>query len=196
MEKRETVPDGNDLLEDDDALVLRAQKGDADAFDRLMLRHQASIAKQMRRYSPAVEVIDDLTQTVFINAFRGLSGYRPHAPFIHWLRTIAVRVGYEHWRRESRRPQCLSYHGKEDLLECAGNERESTASEEYGRMMALMEKLLPMERQILFLVHVDGLSMREAAECMAWNTAMTKMRAHRARIKLRRLMLSDPSCTD
>ncbi len=192
MEKRERVPDGDDAVEDDDALVLRAQKGDAEAFDRLMLRHQAAIAKQMRRYAPAVEVIDDLTQTVFINAYRGLSGYRPHAPFLYWLRTIAVRVGYEHWRRESRRPQCLSYHGKEELLEYSGNEPDGDASEEYGRMMALMERLLPMERQILILIHVDGLSMREAAACMGWNTAMTKMRAYRARIKLRRLMQSHP----
>lgn len=175
-------------LDEDSELVCRAQQGDAEAYDHLMLRYQDAIARQMRRYSSNMAVIEDLTQTVFVNAYQGLRGYRPEAPFAHWLRTIAANVGYEHWRRESRQGRVISYHDCEEMLPDASTEREVESDDvarRYDALIALMEGLKPPERQILFLLYVDGVGMEEVARRMGWNRAATKMRAYRARIKLR-----------
>lgn len=176
------------MRDDDSELVIRAQGGDTEAYDHLMLRHQDTIARQMRRYSSDPTLIEDLTQTVFVNAYQGLQGYRPEAPFAHWLRTIATNVGYEHWRREGRRGKLVSYHGHEELLSDPRQmetEADDANKEQFDRLVALMEKLKPSERQVLFLLYVDGASIEEAAKTMGWNRAATKMRAYRARKKLR-----------
>lgn len=177
---------GNDasIVDDDSILVSRAQAGDAEAYDQLMLRHQGSIARQMRRYAADAAVVEDLTQTVFVNAYQGLQRYRPEAPFTHWLRTIATNVGYEHWRREGKRGKFVPYHEYEDRLPVTHAE-DADNTERFDKLVALMDNLKPAERQILFLLYVDGNSIEEAARRMGWNRAATKMRAYRARNKLR-----------
>lgn len=176
--------------DDDSELVSRAQAGDTEAYDCLMLRHQGAIARQMRRYSSNGAVIEDLTQTVFVNAYQGLEKYRPEAPFAHWLRTIAANVGHEHWRRENRRGRFVSYHDCEELLPEAPppDDKERESEEQFDTLMRLMEKLKPSERQLLFLLYVDGLSLEETAKRMGCNRVATKMRAYRARIKLRSIL--------
>lgn len=177
----------NQPSDDDGELVVRAQHGDADAYDRLMLRYQDAIARQMRRYSQDLTVIEDLTQTVFVNAYQGLGNYRPEAPFAHWLRTIATNVGYDHWRREARRSKFVSYHEHEELLADPAPE-DDDSTERFDKLVGLMQKLKPPERQILFLLYVDGASIETAAKTMGWNQAATKMRAYRARNKLRSIL--------
>lgn len=177
----------NQPSDDDGELVVRAQQGDADAYDRLMLRHQDAIARQMRRYTQDMAVIEDLTQTVFVNAYQGLANYRPEAPFAHWLRTIATNVGYDYWRREARRNKFVSYHDHEELIADPGP-ADTENAERFDTLVKLMDKLKPSERQILFLLYVDGVSIEEASRTMGWNQAATKMRAYRARNKLRTVL--------
>ncbi len=178
-------------LDDDHELVARVQKGDAMAYDELMLRHQDKIAVHMRRFSSVPEMIEDLTQNVFIGAYRSLGNYEPRAPFISWLRTIANRVGYEHWRTEARRIKCIPLHGRDEILAAEQPEEGTSLDENEQRLnelMQVMDMLKPAERQTLYLMYVDGLSVAETAATMGWNLAMTKMRAYRARKKLRAII--------
>lgn len=178
----------DDTVSDDDGeLVVRAQNGDAEAYDCLMLRHQDAIARQLRRYTLQADVLDDLTQTVFTKAYLGLSGYAPQAPFLHWLRTIATNVGYEHWRRECRQGRFVPYHGGEELL-VDNRDDDADVHRRYNALLATMNRLKPAERQILLLLYVDGFSIKEAARTMGWNQAAVKMRAYRARKKLRGIL--------
>ena len=185
------MTDGSFPRENDHELVFRAQNGEWEAFDELMLRHQDSIAILMRRFSPAPEVVEDLTQLVFVNAYQSLPGYRPSAPFINWLRTIANRVGYEHWRREGKRIKFVPYHGSEELLADRGETERDKAGERFEALKRVMDKLKPGERQILYMLYVDGMSVEEAAKSMGWNRAMTKMRSYRARMKLRAILKTE-----
>lgn len=185
----EDAPEG----ESDHDLVLRAQNGDVEAYDQLMLRHQGVIAAQMRRFSPSPEVVEDLTQTAFVEAYQALSGYRPVAPFLNWLRTIASRVGYRYWRQEDRRVKFVPYHGNEEILAGKSPKEDPGVETRFAELVGFMEKLKPTERQILYLIYVDGLSIADAAASMGWNRAATKMRVFRARMKLRSLLKSEDS---
>lgn len=176
------------MMDTDHELVFRAQNGDSDAYDQLVLRHQDSIARQMYRYSSNPDVQEDLTQTVFVNAYKALPRYKPSAPFLNWLRAIATRVGYEYWRCEEKRLKCVPYHGKEDLLPGPEPDISEEPESRFRQLMAVMDRLRPSERQILYLLYVDGMSMRDAADIMGWTVSMAKMRAFRARLKLRRIV--------
>lgn len=183
--------DTDSAPESDHDLVLRSQNGDVEAYDQLMLRHQDVIAAQMRRFSPSLDVVEDLTQTVFVEAYQALAGYKPVAPFLNWLRTNARRVGYRYWRQEDRRVKFIPYHGHEDFFAGKARADESETETRFSELVCFMEKLKPAERQILYLIYVDGLSIADAAACMGWNRAATKMRAFRARTKLRSLLKAE-----
>lgn len=174
---------------DDYTLVSLAQNGDREAYDQLMLRHQSGIATLMTRFSQDPGVVEELTQTVFVNAYLSLRNYRPHAPFLHWLRVVASRTGYDHWRREYRAAASETFdenlHADAAIAEDERSERREDCEEMLKRVMA---KLNPEERQVLFLIYVDGMSVAEAAAVMGWNGAMTKMRCYRAKLKLRKLL--------
>lgn len=171
----------------DQALVAMAARGDADAFDQIVLRHQRGIAMLLRRFSTRRDVLEELTQTVFVKAYMSLSSYKPRAPFLHWLKAIAQRVGYDHWRQEYKRKGLVSFN-EETHSGLGRTGPDGGIQAALGKLDALMALLKPDERQALYMLYVDGMSVAEVAESMGWNVAMTKMRSYRARKKLRKLL--------
>ena len=55
-------------------------------------------------------------------------------------------------------------------------------------MHALLARLPPRDRLVLTLIYLDGCSVAEAAELTGWSQTMTKVQAHRARKKLKKLL--------
>ncbi len=176
----------------DCVLVELAQKGDNDAYDQLMLRHQETIARQMRRFSRELSVIEELTQTVFVRAYLSLPSYKPLSPFLHWLRLLASRVGYDYWREQYRQPTLVEYSSlrEQQVLACSDDVQAREAEEVLEHILATLS---PEEKQILYMVYKDEMSMAEVAECMGWSVAMTKMRSYRARLKLRKILKREGS---
>lgn len=180
MEEQRTGPAG------DHDLIKRVLHGDNGAYDQLMLRYQESIGRQMRRYSDSPPMVEELTQTVFVNAYLGLEKYAGRAPFAHWLKSIASRVGYDHWRKEYKKPARL---GADDGGATSGTVLDGFVRMEAGeRLERLMSALKPADRQTLYLLYIDDLSIAEAAAAMGWSQTVTKMRAYRAKKRLRRLL--------
>lgn len=158
-----------------------------------MLRHQECIALQMRRFSLNVQVIEELTQTVFIKAYMGIDKYKPEAPFLHWLRTIASRTGYEHWRSKYKNEKHVLFeeesHGA--VVDPGVTDDEPWKKNATSVLAHVMSQLKPDDRQALYMIYIDGMNVAEAADCMGWNLSMTKMRAFRAKRKLRKILQAE-----
>ncbi len=172
----------------DDVDIDTIRRGEVEAFRRIVERHQAAIAMQMRRFTRDPNERDGLVHDVFVEAYFSLSRFRSRSPFEHWLRKIAVRVGYRFWKRRARtaRSPLLSSEQWDQL-------RDSVAEPLAGAAAAeLVHELLAMlslpDRLVLTLIYLDGCSMSEAAEQAGWTTIGTKVRASRARQKLRELI--------
>ena len=160
--------------------------GDGDAFARIVERHQTAIAKSMHRFTRDRVTYEELVQDVFVEAFRSLGTFRGTAPLRHWLRRIAIRVGYRHWRDKARRREAtLADDELFGRLEALGNE---TADHEAGEVVHhLLARLRPRDRLVLTLMYLEGLSVAEIAEATSWSKAMVKVQAHRARKRMRAL---------
>ena len=167
--------------------VLKVQEGDNSAFDVLMFRYQEIIARQMRRFSTRTQVIEELTQNVFVNAFQSINNYRPQAPFLHWLRTIASRVGYNYWREEAKRPKTVTLEDW-DQRAPAGDSKTDNRPDAGELLEKVLGRLPPKERQVLCMLYLDKMSTREISEIMGWTVPMVKMRAYRSRKKLKELL--------
>ena len=163
--------------------------GDQNAYQRIVSKYQATIAQQMQRFSRQPMVIEELVHEVFVEAFLSLKSYRSTAPLLHWLRKIAVRVGYRFWSKRSReRKTVISLAEINEGIELLGSKAETSsivASELLGDLLSVLG---PRDRLVLTLIYWDGCSVAEAAELAGWTQTMVKVQAYRARKRLKRLL--------
>jgi RNA polymerase sigma-70 factor, ECF subfamily len=180
----------------DDALVAAAGSGDEFAFEQLFERHRRQVARIAGRFFAQREQIEEIIQDSFTKAYFALGTYHGthEASFRAWLTQIAVNTCYDQLRRARRRPE----HAVEDFddnevhefagqLRAAGRDIESAL---VSRDLAakLLMRLSPEDRLVLTLLDVEGFSVAEIAELTNWSISKVKVRAHRARAHLRRVM--------
>ncbi len=170
------------------AELAAAQRGDGEAYRKIVERYQSLIGTQMRRFTRDMAERDALVQDVFVEAYFSLSSFRGRSPFEHWLRKVAVRVGYRFWnsRARTRATPQLSDEQWEQLRGSVAEPVTNSAAAEL--VQELLEMLTPPDRLVLTLIYLDGCTMAEAAERAGWTTIGTKVRASRARKKLRDLL--------
>ena len=171
--------------------IRQTLQGSGDAYGRLVSRYQQTIASQVWRYAPHQDVIADLVHDVFVEAYLSLPSYRGQAPFVHWLRKIAVRVGYRHWKREAkRRAQFRLQLDATTVAATAASDAETMDAT--ARLYAVLEQLGPRDRAVITLIHIEERSVAEAADLLGWSQAMVKVQAFRARRKLKKLLQEAP----
>ncbi|MEM7477847.1 MAG: RNA polymerase sigma factor [Planctomycetota bacterium] len=177
------------VFEDVDlALIKAARGGDEGAFRQIVESYQATIGAQMRRFSRDRNVIDSLVHDVFVEAFMSLGSYKAKSPFEHWLRKLAVRVGYRHWQAEARDKHRLEKLREEAATLPLVTEAPFDANEAYEHLHVMLAQLAPRDRLVLTLLYWDGLSVAEAAKLSGWTQALVKVQAHRARKRLKKLL--------
>lgn len=159
--------------------------GDDAAFERLVLRYQSHIAGLMWRFSRDSATCERLVQDTFVEAFLSLKSYKAKAPFLHWLKKIATRVGYRFWKEQDREKKFVSLDDVDFVVQDSQKEiKPETAAE---ILQVLFDKLDRADRLVLTLMYFEDCSIKEVAERMGWTIAGTKMRALRARGKLRKI---------
>jgi RNA polymerase sigma-70 factor (ECF subfamily) len=182
----------------DDALIARTLSGDERAFEQLARRHAPRVFAIARRFFRSPETAEDIAQETFTRAFFALAGFRQGASFAHWLGKIAINNCYDEMRRRKQRGEWLLTEMAEDeqtWLESKlaavslanhihANERER-ATEVAKKLLA---RLPAEDRLVLILLHAEECSMPEIAEIMGWRPTKVKMRAFRARRKMRRAL--------
>lgn len=172
----------------DQALIDASLSGDGDAFARLVERYQQATAGVLWRFTRDRLVLEELVQDAFVEAYLSLGRFRKDAPFLPWLRTIATRVGYRYWRRNRQqrdRQAALAQWRRLDGPVPAAQERPDAAEALFG----LLEALGPKDRLVLTLQYFEGCNTKEIAERTGWTAALVKVRAFRARQRLRALLL-------
>jgi RNA polymerase sigma-70 factor (ECF subfamily) len=159
--------------------------GDEDRFAAIVTRYQAAVAAMMWRFTRDPWVLDELVQNTFVEAYTSLRSFDRSRPFLPWLRKIAVRVGYRHWKCSSK-PYCeVSLDAVGDIPDERPEPTQPAASE---ILHALLAQLPPRDRLVITLLNVEGCSIAEAAQLTGWSRVMVKVQAHRARSKLRKIV--------
>ncbi|MFO1451958.1 MAG: RNA polymerase sigma factor [Opitutaceae bacterium] len=178
---------------DDSACATRAQAGDMSALDELVSRHHAAITRLLWRFARSRADLDDLVQETFLRMVRGLPAWRPHLPFSHWLLRIATNTGRDYFRRRRVRDRWQvpagSSSGETDApppeaVDPGADPAARAAAEEVKQ---LLDHLSPDERALLTLHHLEGWGLADIARNYGWTLTATKLRAWRARRRLRAL---------
>lgn len=175
--------------EDQDRPDLRAAlAGDSEAYRRLVERYQQAIAAYMWRFTRDRLQWEELVHEVFVEAYFSLASYRGDAPWLHWLRRIATRVGYRWWKQcQRRRPHVpLSPEAWQQIA--AADPSQTRAEEAAEVVQGLLAQLAPRDRLVLTLMYLEQCSVAEVAQRTGWSLTLVKVQLHRARKRLKRLL--------
>jgi RNA polymerase sigma-70 factor, ECF subfamily len=179
-------------VNDDAELVVRIRKGEREEFAELVRRHQARVFAILHRYERDQHKLEDLAQDTFLKVWRSLDGFNGRAPFEHWLSRIAVRVALDHLRHSRRRPQTVGLPELgEDALEWlrSDDEQSEPNAREAAELLDLaMRELSPAQRVVITMQELEGCSVKEICHRTGSSSVAVRVRAMRARAKLRKTL--------
>lgn len=167
--------------------VAASLNGDGEAYARVVRQYQDQVAAQMWRFTRDPAILEELVQDVFVEAYLSLKGFRGRAPFLHWLRRVATRVGYRHWKSQVLKRDREGVL-RETNLNLANAPEDPTPSEAAEALYDLLARLPPPDRLVLTLFYFAECDTNEISSRTGWNRTLVKVRLHRARKKLKALL--------
>lgn len=183
--KSKFVPEPNDK-----DLIAEVLEGSAESFEPLVVKYQSRIFALARRYARREDEVEDIVQTVFLKAYSKLSSYRGDAPFEHWLMRTATYTCYDFLRKHQRNREWNASDLSEeenDWFENIGEESTAETNREAASTLVnkLLEGLKPEDRHIITLLELEHQTVKEIAELTGLSESNVKVKAHRAREKMR-----------
>jgi len=175
------------------ACLERVRQRDEEAARLLVRELYPLVMKIVRSHLPRRMPEEDLAQNVFAKVFTHVDQYSGNVPFEHWVSRVAVNTCLNALRAEKCRPELRLADLTEDeseVLEKIGttdkapNPAEQLAARDLARKM--LETLSPRDRLIITLLDLEERSVEEIKALTGWNASVIKVRAFRARLKLRK----------
>jgi len=176
---------------DEQALIAAARRGDAQAFNKLILNYQTLVYNVAYRMLHDPDAAADATQEAFISAFRALHGFRGGS-FKAWLLRIVTNACYDQLRVAQRRPSSslddmsIDPDHSPTLLDHAESPEDYALRQDLGQaIQGGLDQLPPDQKVTVILSDIQGLSYEEIAEATGVALGTVKSRLSRGRARLR-----------
>jgi RNA polymerase sigma-70 factor, ECF subfamily len=156
-----------------------------DRFERLFRAHHVAVVGYVRRRAPA-EMVDDVVGETFLVAWRRLELVPEQE--LAWLLAVARKVLATQRRGAQRRRALTLRLGSANAEPAAGSGVPAMLDGIDHRLTAALAQLAPKEREALMLIAWDGLEPHEAAVVLGEPPSTFRVRLHRARRRLRKLL--------
>ena len=177
---------------DASALVESALRHDDEAARELVRRLYPVVAKIVRSHRLRRTPEEDLCQMIFIRMFQKLGQFSGKVPLEHWVSRIAVNTCLNQIESEKIRPEWRYADLSEEeqaVVETLAASPEELAPDRQlaSRQLVdhLMDFLKPAERLVIDLLYLQGRTVDEIRRITGWSAALVKVRAFRARQKMK-----------
>jgi len=188
------MPDDDVLPFDLAGCLTRVRVNDQQAARDLVEHLYPLVIRIVRAHLPRRVLEEDLAQEVFMKMFTRLQQYQGAVPFPHWVSRIAVTTCIDHLRAQKRRPEFrwadLS-ENEAQVLDAVMTNSDDVPANDAMAAHELVHKLLgqlkPDDQQVIRLLDLEQKTIAEIALLTGWNQSLIKVRAFRARRKLRKL---------
>ena len=181
--------------DEDIVLVRRAQKGDYEAFNLLVLKYQSRIISLAHKFVKDIHLAEDIAQESFIKVHKSLNSFREESAFFTWLYRVTVNTAKNYLSSKQRKKEMsiseivdsdghnifdkLTADSPEDIL-AANNLRDVI----FNSFSALPEEL----RTALSLREFEGLSYEEIAKILDCPIGTVRSRIFRGREQIQELI--------
>ncbi len=173
-------------IRSDEGLVDDFLHGDETAFTKLVKRHKQRVIQLVSRLTDNHEEIKDISQEIFIKVYQNLRGFRKLASFRTWLYRIVTNECIDFLRKKKIHSIPLS-----DVEDEIRSEKSNTGMEqdEMRRFVhSALQQLSPADRMVITLLELEEKTIQEVSEITGWSKVNVKVRAFRARKKLRKIL--------
>jgi RNA polymerase sigma-70 factor (ECF subfamily) len=184
------VDEGFDLP----ACLGRVRERDQVAARELVEHLYPLVIRIVRSHLPRRVAEEDLAQEIFLKMFTRLDQYKGAVAFSHWVSRIAVTTCIDQLRAQKRRPEYrwadLSEKEAEVLDQVLTSEGDVAANDALAArelVYKLLGQLKVEDRLVIRLLDLEQRSVAEISELTGWNPSLVKVRAFRARGKLKKL---------
>lgn len=161
--------------------------GDASATHALFFELQKLLHAYYRVRLPSLADAEDLAQVALLKIHFARDRYDRQKSLKTWVFTIASRTMIDHWRGSAGEAEPL--REPETMDETPGGELDPALKAELHRdLNQALAGLKPIDRSIVYLYGVEGLSMAEIADALSISEGAAKVRAHRAYREMRKVL--------
>ena len=176
-----------------DMTLVRAQKGDAQAFERLVTPHEQMLWRVCWHYTHHQEDAADCLQETMLKAWRAIDSYRGECALSSWLYRIAATVCLDFLRKQKRLPPTesadeLAEDGFAPVDTAPTPDEAVLKAESAENIRAAIDSLPGDMRTVIILYALQGLGYEEIAEVMKTSVGTVKSRLNRARQKIARFL--------
>jgi len=167
------------------ALMAKAQAGDRDAYTQLLRAIVPAIRAIVRKQVADPVLVEDVIQDALLTVHRVRHTYDPTCPFLPWLMAISQARAIDALRHRGRF-QRRETTAEELLLEHAASER-SEHQDIQEELSLILDRLPSRQRQIVEHIHLEEMTLAEAAKRHNLTLSAVKSLLHRALTNLRRM---------
>jgi RNA polymerase sigma-70 factor, ECF subfamily len=172
-------------LDDERAWILKSQRGDVEAFEKLIARYQRMIHAVTFRMTNSISESEELAQETFIQVFQQLGSFRHESKFSSWLYRVAFNACLNSIKRSRRREQAHQEWGLRLRTENPEAEPEIPDRRTEAVQAALL-KLPAKHRAAIILTAYQGLTHAAAAKILGCSETTVSWRLFRARKQLKK----------
>jgi RNA polymerase sigma-70 factor (ECF subfamily) len=181
-------------MDDSDAgaLVNAALQNDDEAARELVRRLYPLVARIVRAHRSRRTAEEDICQMIFIKIFQKLPQFSGKVPLEHWVSRVAVNTCLNQIESEKVRPEVrhadLSVEEQAVIENLASSTDELPPDQRFASRQLvehLLTTLKPVERLAIDLLYLQGRSVEEIRKITGWSAALVKVRAFRARQKMK-----------
>lgn len=176
----------------------KASAQDGAAFAEIVSRYSPRVFRVASRFFRQRSLVEEAAQEVFLKAFTQLESFEGRGALEGWLTRIATNTCLNMIRASKRRPEMTAADLNEEQMDWLGHKQSMLAGEEHrsteNRFVAadlaerLLETLSAEDRLAVTMIDGEGASVKEVANTTGWSESKVKVRAFRARKRLREAM--------
>lgn len=200
MENIKTFPTNINIVRAEDTLLApatdyeltqRASEGDMEAFELIYQKYNRRVFSLCLRVTQNVSTSEDLAQEVFIQLFKRIGSFRGESAFTTWLHRLTLNHVLMHFRKGHIRRESTPDDGDMPVEAVRGTENpERMALVDRIELDNAIAQLPPGYRAVFILHDVEGHEHHEIGRILDCSVGTSKSQLHKARMKLRRLLLS------
>ena len=184
-------------MTDEISIVKSVIDGNPDGFGLLIDRYQKKVFAIVAKRIPPCDM-ESVAHDVFLRAYNSLNLFSMKKPFENWLSGIAMRTCCDYWRSNGRRRSAVapeltenqtewleSVSASASLADAQSSSDRKDAEELLEIVMASME---PEDRLLIDMLYLEDWPLKEASDALGWGLSKTKVRAMRAKMKMRKIL--------
>lgn len=180
----------------DSELIEESKRGDTSAFEALFNRYQKRVYNLVYRMVGNEQDAADLTQEVFVRVYNSLHTLRSDQALVGWLRTVAVNLARDHFRKSARTIRADSLDSRiefddgevaREVEDWSGNpERIFDRKDVQEAVRRALNSLSDDHRTVVAMHHIEDMDVKDIAKTLKVPTGTVKSRLARAREELKR----------